>query len=258
MLRLAGARLGGAALRAGAPSAIRLGCQGRSTDLRSFSTAIGRSDKYVGVRSFSHAASQEDKQKDDDKEDDQDEKKADKRKKVEESDPTGPMDEDIQKKELIDKVQEKEDKIEELTRQKARLLAEMENTRMIARRDVENARQYGITKFAKSILEVADNLNRALEAVPQDKIDSGDKLLKELYVGVDMTRKELLKAFRQQNIEEFACEGEKFDPNRHQAMFEAVVPGKEGGTIISVTKKGYVLNERLLRAAEVGVAKAES
>ncbi|KAJ8902215.1 hypothetical protein NDN08_006623 [Rhodosorus marinus] len=153
---------------------------------------------------------------------------------------------------------QKEEEIGKLNDLRIRYLADMENTRMIAKRDVANAHQYGITKFAKSLLEVADNLNRALGAIPAEKLEGGDKYLKELYIGVEMTRKELMRVFRSNEIKEFAAEGDEFDPNVHQALFESEIPGTKEGIIVSITKKGYMINDRVLRAAEVGVSKAVS
>uniref|UniRef100_A0A7S0BN06 GrpE protein homolog n=1 Tax=Rhodosorus marinus TaxID=101924 RepID=A0A7S0BN06_9RHOD len=153
---------------------------------------------------------------------------------------------------------QKEEEIAKLNDLRIRYLADMENTRMIAKRDVANAHQYGIAKFAKSLLEVADNLSRALSAIPAEKLEGGDKYLKELYIGVEMTRKELMRVFQSNEIKEFAAEGDEFDPNVHQALFESEIPGTKEGIIVSITKKGYMINDRVLRAAEVGVSKAVS
>lgn len=161
-------------------------------------------------------------------------------------------------------VQELEQSVADLQLQVAELkdrvlreLAEMENVRTIARRDVENAKRYSILPFATSLLSVADNLGLALKAVPKETLEDPNSVqLKGLYFGVGATEAELLKVFAQHGITRFGDIGDKFDPNRYQALFEAPVEGREPGTVIDVTKVGYVMGDRVLRPAEVGVCKA--
>lgn len=133
-----------------------------------------------------------------------------------------------------------------------RLLAEMENTRTIARRDVENAKTYAIQKFAKSLLDVADNLERAVDSVPAEERAEGS-LTATLHEGVSATERELLKLLELQGIHKFGAVGEAFDPNRHDAMFQ--VPPSDGaapGTIAQVLKQGFTFKDRILRPAQVG------
>lgn len=161
---------------------------------------------------------------------------------------------------LQQQLAEKDAHIAELNDRALRALAEMENVRMIARRDVDNTRKYAAVPFAKSILGVADNLGLALGSVDQKLIDgddaSVDPLFKGLFVGVQATEAELLKVFAQHGITRYGAVGDKFDPNKYQAMFEAPSPDHEPGTVINVQKLGYEMEDRVLRPAEVGVSKA--
>lgn len=135
-----------------------------------------------------------------------------------------------------------------------RALAEAENTRRRAERDRKDAEAFGGTKLARDILSVHDNLDRALAAAD----DAAREAAAGLIEGVELTQKELLAAFGKHKIEKVAPEaGEKFDPNLHQAMFEAPIPGAEPGTVIEVMQAGFTISGRLLRPALVGVAKAE-
>lgn len=130
-----------------------------------------------------------------------------------------------------------------------RALADAENLRKRADRDRREAENYGGSKLARDLLPVYDNLARALEAAP----DSGaDKALVE---GVELTMRELLNIFSKHGITVISPEvGERFDPQQHQAMFEAPLPGTRAGDIIQVMTKGFMLHERLLRPAQVGVS----
>lgn len=161
---------------------------------------------------------------------------------------------------LQQQLAEKDAHIAELNDRALRALAEMENVRMIARRDVDNTRKYAAVPFAKSILGVADNLGLALGSVDKKLIDGDagnvDPLLKGLFVGVQATEAELLKVFAQHGITRYGAVGDKFDPNKYQAMFEAPSPDHEPGTVINVQKLGYEMEDRVLRPAEVGVSKA--
>lgn len=159
---------------------------------------------------------------------------------------------------LSKQLQEKDTQLAELNDRTLRALAEMENVRMIARRDVENARKYSIVPFAKSILTVADNLGLALGSVDKQHVDSSDAnpLLKGLYVGIGATESELLKVFSKYGISRFGTVGDKFDPNRYQALFEAPSEEHEPGIVINVQKVGYEMGDRILRPAEVGVSRA--
>lgn len=158
---------------------------------------------------------------------------------------------------LTKQLEEKELELASLNDRTLRVLAEMENVRMIARRDVDNAKQYSVMPFANGLLSVADNLGLALKAVPQEALDNPDnQQLKGLFTGVGATEAELLKVFSQHGISRFGDVGDRFDPNKYQAVFEAPSPDHEPGTVIDVTKLGYAIGDRILRPAEVGVAKA--
>lgn len=136
-----------------------------------------------------------------------------------------------------------------------RTAAEMENTRRRAQRDREDAIKYAVAGFAKELLPVADNLRRALEAVPAEGRER-DEMLKSLAVGVEATERQLLAAFDRAGIKKLEPLNEVFDPNFHQVMFEIENTGKPTGTVVQVLQAGYVLNGRLLREAMVGVSKA--
>ena len=154
--------------------------------------------------------------------------------------------------------------VKELKNQLLRSYAEQENTRKIASRDVESARQFAIKSFAKSLLDVSDNLSRALESVPAEyrtkpsetvAPDSPQAVLSTLYEGIEMTDKGLIKAFSMNGLERYGEVGETFDPNKHDALFEYPDPEKTAGTIGQLMKPGFVLHKRVLRPAEVGVVK---
>ena len=144
----------------------------------------------------------------------------------------------------------------QLKDQLLRAMAETENTRRRAQRDREDAQKYGVTNFARDVLAVADNLRRALEAIPANSMES-DEALKTLYEGVAATERQLEAALAKQEIERVWPEGERFDSNFHQAMFEVPDSGKPAGTVVQVLQAGYKIHDRLLRPALVGIAKAE-
>ena len=142
----------------------------------------------------------------------------------------------------------------QLKDQLLRAMAETENTRRRAQRDKDDAQKYGITSFAREVLSVADNLRRALEAIPADTLQS-DEALKTLYDGIAATERQLETALGKQQIQRIWPEGERFDSNFHQAMFEVPDTGKPAGTVVQVLQAGYKIHDRLLRPALVGVAK---
>jgi molecular chaperone GrpE len=134
-----------------------------------------------------------------------------------------------------------------------RALAEAENTRRRAERDRRDAETYGGTKLARDLLAVHDNLDRALAHVDDALRDQASGFIE----GVELTQRELLNAFAKHRIEKVSpAMGEKFDPNLHQAMFEAPIPGATPGTVIEVMQAGFTIADRLLRPAMVGVARA--
>ena len=132
-----------------------------------------------------------------------------------------------------------------------RALADAENSRKRGERDRREAEQYGGSKLARDMLPVYDNLKRALDAVKEDH-EAGSKALVE---GVELTMREILNVFKKHGIECIAPEiGDRFDPQHHQAMFEASLPDTKSGDIIQVMTEGFMLHERLLRPAQVGVS----
>ncbi len=144
--------------------------------------------------------------------------------------------------------------IAELKDRLLRAAAEMENLRKRTERERQDASQYAITGFARDLLDVADNLRLALENVPADtSAANGD--LKPFIDGVEMTERTLLSVFEKHGIERFSPEGEKFDHNFHEAMFEAPTTDYPNGTVMQVVQPGYTIRDRLLRPARVGVAR---
>jgi molecular chaperone GrpE len=136
-----------------------------------------------------------------------------------------------------------------------RTLAEMENLRRRTEKDVADARAYGVTRFARDMLDVADNLRRALEALPAESREAADTAFKALLEGIDLTERDLLKKLEANGVRKLQPEGQKFDPNFHQAMFEVPDETKPNGTVIQVIQTGYSIGDRVLRPAMVGVTK---
>ncbi|OAF09042.1 nucleotide exchange factor GrpE [Bradyrhizobium neotropicale] len=136
-----------------------------------------------------------------------------------------------------------------------RTLAEMENLRKRTTKEVADARLYGITGFARDVLDIADNLQRALDAVPAEDRANADPGLKSLIEGVELTERSLLNALEKHGVKKFDPQGQKFDPNFQQAMFEVPDPSVPSGTVVQVVQAGYTIGERVLRPALVGVAK---
>jgi molecular chaperone GrpE len=132
--------------------------------------------------------------------------------------------------------------------------AETENTRRRLEQQAEDRGKYAVSNIAKDVLSVADNLRRALDSVPPAARE-GNESLAALTTGVEMTERELLAAFERYGIKMVAAQGERFDPNLHQAMMEMDDPSQIEGTVVLVMQAGYTLHDRLLRPALVGVAK---
>jgi len=139
--------------------------------------------------------------------------------------------------------------------QMVRALAEAENTRKRAIKEREDASKYAVSNFARDIVSVADNLRRALDAMPAEILAEFPQV-KNLIDGIDATERELLRSFHKNGISKIEPLGEKFDPHFHEVMFEAPVPGKETGIIIQIVEPGYMINGRILRPARVGIAKS--
>ncbi len=136
-----------------------------------------------------------------------------------------------------------------------RTLAEMENLRRRTEREVADSRTYAIAAFARDILAVADNMERALKALDDELRAKADAGVKALLDGVELTERELLKVLEKHGVKKFEPAGEKFDPNLHQAMYEIADPALAAGTVAQVVQAGYMIGERVLRPALVAVAK---
>jgi len=136
-----------------------------------------------------------------------------------------------------------------------RTLAEMENLRKRTEREVADARLYGASSFARDVLAVADNMRRALDAVPPEARAGAEAGMNSLVEGVELTERELLKALEKNGVRQFTPHGEKFDPNVHQAMYEVPDASVPAGSIVQVVQPGYMIGERVLRPALVGVSK---
>jgi molecular chaperone GrpE len=134
-----------------------------------------------------------------------------------------------------------------------RALADADNTRRRAERDRQDTLKFSVTGFARDLLTVSDNLRRALNAIPADH---GNEQLNTIYEGVEATERELLRVFAKNSITKIEPLGQKFDPNLHEVIFEIPSADKEPGTVMQVVEPGYMIHERLLRPARVGVAKA--
>jgi len=161
--------------------------------------------------------------------------------------------------ELLGKVEADNKKIveerDELKDKYKRSLAETENVRNRMQKQISDAKVFGIQGFCKDLLEVADILEKAVEATPKDKMSENQEL-KDLFDGLTMTETQLLKVFGKHGLVRVdPAEGDKFDPNLHEALFQLPAADKEHNTIAVVTQKGFALNGRTLRAAKVGVVK---
>jgi molecular chaperone GrpE len=136
-----------------------------------------------------------------------------------------------------------------------RTMAEAENIRKRAQRDVEEAGKYAVTSFARDLINVLENLHRAEESIPKDQI-SDNALLNNIFQGVEMTKRELLGIFERHGIKRIDPKGEKFDHNFHQAMVQIPDDSCPPDTVVQVLQAGYVIKDRLLRPALVGVSKS--
>ncbi|WP_299349218.1 nucleotide exchange factor GrpE [uncultured Shimia sp.] len=132
-----------------------------------------------------------------------------------------------------------------------RALADAENSRKRGEKARRDAEQYGGSKLARDMLPVYDNMKRAVESITEDQKEAAAALIE----GIELTMRQLLNTFGKHGIEVIAPEvGDKFDPQIHEAMFEAPVPGTKSGEIIQVSAEGFMLHDRLLRPAQVGVS----
>ncbi|RDB21371.1 GrpE, mitochondrial [Hypsizygus marmoreus] len=177
----------------------------------------------------------------------------------------------------VAKLKAKEAEVTDLTHRLRYLQADFVNLQRNAAREKEQTRDYAISHFASDLLETADVLALALKAIPKSAlpsnndsessepelpIDSTTKLpehyLQELYDGVELTYRQLLHTFFKHHIKPYDPTGDQFNPNLHEALYQAPIPGKEPGTVIDCQKTGYMIKDRVLRAAQVGVAQDTS
>lgn len=156
---------------------------------------------------------------------------------------------------LLEENQKLRDEKEALKDQMLRVAADMENLRRRTQREVADARQYAISNFARDVLSIGDNLDRAISTVSDEEKESAGSTLAALVEGVEMTGREMVRIFAKHGVTKEEPEGEKFDPNRHQAMFEVPNPAVDSGMVVQVVQAGYMLGDRVLRPAMVGVSK---
>lgn len=136
-----------------------------------------------------------------------------------------------------------------------RTMADMENLRRRTEKEIADARTYAVSSFARDMLTVADNMRRGIESIPLDQRMNADGALKILLEGVELTERDLLKNLEKHGIKLIDPHGQRFDPNLHQAMFEVEDTSVTSGTVVQVVQAGFVIGERVLRPALVGVSK---
>lgn len=154
------------------------------------------------------------------------------------------------------KIAELEKKLAEMKDQALRALAEADNIRKRAERAKEDTAKFAVSSFARDLLSVADNLRRALAAMPAEAREKNPELV-NIHTGVAAVERDLLRIFENNGIKRIDPINEKFDANMHEVMFEVEVPNQAPGTIVQVIDPGFLIHERLLRPARVGVAKGE-
>lgn len=146
--------------------------------------------------------------------------------------------------------------LEEMKDKYLRAMAEVENQRRRSERDLKEASTYAIAKFANDMVSIADNLRRALDTVPEEaKIHKATSSILE---GVELTERSLLQVLERYGVKKIEAMGTKFDPHQHQAMFEIESKEASPGTVVQIVQTGYMIGDRVLRPALVGVAKAAS
>jgi molecular chaperone GrpE len=136
-----------------------------------------------------------------------------------------------------------------------RTLAEMENLRRRTEREIADAKTYGVTSFARDMLTVADNLRRAVEAIPAELRQTNDPAIKTLLEGVELTERDFLSRLTKHGVKKLEPQGQRFDPNMQEALFEVPDASVPNGTVVQVVEAGYSIGERCLRPAKVGVAR---
>lgn len=136
-----------------------------------------------------------------------------------------------------------------------RTIAEMENLRKRNEREINDTRSYAIAGFARDMLSATDALQRALTMLPEEARNSEDPTVKSLIEGIEMTEREMHRLLAKHGVTQIEAEGQKFDPHKHQAMFEVPDANTPEGTVVQVVQQGFAIGERVLRPAMVGVAK---
>ena len=136
-----------------------------------------------------------------------------------------------------------------------RTIAEMENLRKRTEREVADTRSYAIAGFARDMLAATDSLSRALMVLPAEARESSDATIKSLVEGIEMTEREMQRLLAKHGVKPIEAEGQRFDPHKHQAMFEVPDPSRPEGTVVQVVQAGFAIGDRVLRPAMVGVAK---
>jgi len=223
------------------PSTSTLPCSTRT--IRSISTSSIRRD----VASTGSLEKEEKKDKDA-KEEEKEEEDDDEDKKKEEKPRESKENKESQELEAKDK------EIAKLKDAVLRSRADFENLQKTTSRQISTSKDFAIQSFAKDLVSSIDILSLALTSIPPTKLDkSVNPDLTNLWEGVNLTKAELLKVLGRFGVNSFDPTGEKFDPNRHEAMYQAPVPGKEPGTVLECSKVGYMIKDRLLRPAQVGV-----
>lgn len=143
----------------------------------------------------------------------------------------------------------------ELKDRTLRTLAEMENLRRRTEKEVADSRVYGVTNFARDMLTFADNLQRAIASVPEEARANADAPLKAFIEGIELTERDFLSRLTKYGVKKIEPQGQKFDPNMHEALFEMPDPSVPAGTVVQVMEAGYSIGDRCLRPAKVGVAR---
>ncbi|HLV83835.1 MAG TPA: nucleotide exchange factor GrpE [Devosia sp.] len=136
-----------------------------------------------------------------------------------------------------------------------RTVAEMENLRKRTEREINDTRSYAIAGFARDMLSATDALSRALTTLPAETRETGDATTKSLIEGIELAEREMQRLLAKHGVKPIEAQGEKFDPHVHQAMFEVPDPSQPEGTVVQVVQPGFLIGDRVLRPAMVGVAK---
>lgn len=155
----------------------------------------------------------------------------------------------------VDLVEELRQKNAEITDRLLRMAAEMENLRKRNERDLADTRAYAITGFARDMLTATDSLSRALMVLPAEARENADPAMQSLIDGIEMTEREMQRLLAKHGVTPIEAEGQKFDPHKHQAMFEVPDPSRPEGTVVQVVQAGFAIGDRVLRPAMVGIAK---